>query len=156
MISSARPFLIQAGLWRSTLTYWVREQASLEASWDPQAEKKKIDDYTVVFEDLKLENFKNYKAVIGNFKIDNNKKKLNLSLNPEIRIYQQPSTLTYEASIRTGILKDYYLTMSNIDRSDYYNIKFQKKPFMLWIWVSVILISAGGLVRLFKNENKIS
>ncbi len=119
-------------------------------------EKKKIDDYTVEFEDLKLENFKNYKAVVGNFKIDNNKKKLNLSLNPEIRIYQQPSTLTYEASIRTGILKDYYLTMSNIDRSDYYNIKFQKKPFMLWIWVSVILISAGGLVRLFKNENKIS
>ena len=44
LISSARPFLIQAGLWRSTLTYWVREQASLEASWDPEAEKKKIDE----------------------------------------------------------------------------------------------------------------
>ena len=48
---------------------------------------------------------------------------------------KNPNTLTYEASIRTGILKDYYITMSNIDRSDYYNIKFQKKPFMFWIWI---------------------
>ena len=44
--------------------------------------------------------------------------------------------------------------MSNIDRSDYYNIKFQKKPFMFWIWLSVILISFGGFLRLFEYENK--
>ena len=75
-------------------------------------------------------------------------------MSPEIRIYENPSTLTYEASIRTGPLKDYYITMSNVDRSDYYNIKFQKKPFMMWIWISVILISLGGLLRLFKNKNE--
>ena len=63
--------------------------------------------------------------------------------------------ITYEASIRSGILKDYYITMSNIDRSDYYNIKFQKKPFMIWIWISVILISLGGFkIRFFKNAKK--
>ena len=55
--------------------------------------------------------------------------------------------------ITTELLKDYYLTMSNIDRSDYYNIKFQKKPFMIWIWISVIFISLGGFLRVFKNEN---
>ena len=27
----ARHLLLQAGLWRATLVYWVREQASLEA-----------------------------------------------------------------------------------------------------------------------------
>ena len=73
------------------------------------------------------------------------------TLYPEIRIYDNPKTLTYEASIRSGFLKDYYLTMSNIDRSDYYNIKFQKKPFMIWIWLSVICLSIGGLIRFFKN-----
>ena len=77
-----------------------------------------------------------------------------MSMKPEIRIYENPSTLTYEASIRFGLLKDYYITMSNIDRSDYYNIKFQKKPFMIWIWISVIFISLGGFLRLFKNEKK--
>ena len=68
-------------------------------------------------------------------------KNFSQTLYPEIRIYQSPSTITYEASIRSGLLKDYYITMSNIDRSDYYNIKFQKKPFMIWIWISVIFIS---------------
>ena len=117
-------------------------------------ETKKFDNYSIKFKDLNLKVFKNYKAVIGEFKILNLRNNSEQSLTPEIRIYENPSTLTYEASIRTGLLKDYYITMSNIDRSDYYNIKFQKKPFMLWIWISVIIISLGGFLRLFKNGNK--
>jgi len=117
-------------------------------------ERKELKNYSVEFKDLKLENNINYKAVIGEFKIENLKTNFNHSLFPEIRIYKNPSTLTYEASIRSGLLKDYYITMSNIDRSEYYNIKFQKKPFMIWIWISVIFISFGGFLRLFKNAKK--
>ena len=117
-------------------------------------ERKEFENYSVEFKDLRLEDFKNYKAVIGEFKINNSQKNLDQSLYPEIRIYENPSTITYEASIRSGLLKDYYITMSNIDRSDYYNIKFQKKPFMMWIWISVIFISLGGFLRLFKNAKK--
>ena len=117
-------------------------------------EKKNFENYSLEFKDLKLESLKNYKAVIGEFKINNSQENLHRSLYPEIRIYENPSTITYEASIRSGLLKDYYITMSNIDRSDYYNIKFQKKPFMMWIWISVIFISLGGFLRLFKNAKK--
>ena len=117
-------------------------------------EREKFKNYSVEFKDLRLEDFKNYKAVIGEFKINNSQKNLDQSLYPEIRIYENPSTITYEASIRSGLLKDYYITMSNVDRSDYYNIKFQKKPFMMWIWISVIFISLGGFLRLFKNAKK--
>ena len=117
-------------------------------------EKKNFENYSLEFKDLRLEGFKNYKAVIGEFKINNSQENLHRSLYPEIRIYENPSTITYEASIRSGLLKDYYITMSNIDRSDYYNIKFQKKPFMMWIWISVIFISLGGFLRLFKNAKK--
>ena len=117
-------------------------------------DKKKFDNYSVEFKDLKLKNFKNYKAIIGEFKINNSQNNLDHSLFPEIRVYEYPNTITYEASIRSGLLKDYYITMSNIDRSDFYNIKFQKKPFMIWIWISVIFISLGGFIRLFKNAKK--
>ena len=117
-------------------------------------ETQKIDNYSIKFKNLQLKDFKNYKSIIGEFKINNSKNNSEQFLKPEIRIYENPSTLTYEASIRTGLLKDYYITMSNIDRSDYYNIKFQKKPFMLWIWISVIFISLGGFLRLFKNDIK--
>ena len=117
-------------------------------------DKKKFENYSVEFKDLKLKNLKNYKAIIGEFKINNSQNNLDHSLFPEIRVYEYPNTITYEASIRSGLLKDYYITMSNIDRSDFYNIKFQKKPFMMWIWISVIFISLGGFIRLFKNAKK--
>tara|TARA_B100000963_G_scaffold278688_1_gene247074 strand:- start:7318 stop:9204 length:1887 start_codon:yes stop_codon:yes gene_type:complete len=113
--------------------------------------KKSFDNYSLEFKDLTLREFQNYKAVIGEFKINNKSQKFNQTLYPEIRIYQNPNTLTYEASIRSGFLKDHYLTMSNIDRSEYYNIKFQKKPFMIWIWISVVFLALGGFIRIFKN-----
>ena len=114
-------------------------------------ETKKFNNYSIKFQNLELENYSNYKAIIGELIIKDVKTEKKNILRPEIRIYNNPQTLTYEASIRTSILKDYYLTMSNIDRSDYYNIKFQKKPLMIWIWISVIMITVGGFLRLFKN-----
>ncbi|MDB9705393.1 heme lyase CcmF/NrfE family subunit [Pelagibacteraceae bacterium] len=115
---------------------------------------KQFENFSIKFQKLQQKEFKNYTAIVGKFKIKDLQKKSEQFLNPEIRIYKNPSTLTYEASIRTGLLRDYYITMSNIDRSDYYNIKFQKKPFMIWIWISVIFISVGGFLRLFQNANK--
>ena len=114
-------------------------------------ETKNFDNYTIKLENIELKNFSNYKAIIGKLIISNTKNEEKNILKPEIRIYENPQTLTYEASIKTSILKDYYLTMSNIDRSEYYNIKFQKKPLMIWIWISVIMIAFGGFLRLFTN-----
>jgi cytochrome c-type biogenesis protein CcmF len=114
-------------------------------------ETKKFENYSIQLQNLDLKNYKNYQSVIGKLEIKNiNSNQINI-LNPEIRIYEKPKTLTYEAAIKTSLIKDYYLTMSNIDRSDYYNIKFQKKPLMAWIWISVIMIVVGGFVRLFSN-----
>ena len=112
-------------------------------------EIKKFDNYSIEFKNLELKDFTNYQAVVGEFEILKGKDR-NI-LKPEIRIYSNPKTLTYEASIKTSFIKDRYLTMSNIDRSDYYNIKFQEKPLMIWIWLSVIMIVIGGLLRFFKN-----
>ncbi len=125
---------------------------SLEKDYNIKlGETKKFDNYSIELQNLDLKNYKNYQAVIGKLEIKNiNSNQTNI-LNPEIRIYDNPKTLTYEAAIKTSLIKDYYLTMSNIDRSDYYNIKFQKKPSMAWIWISVIMIVVGGSIRLFSN-----
>ena len=112
---------------------------------------KKIDNFEFNFQNMELKEFSNYKAVVGKIKINDLSASEERILKPEIRIYANPETLTYEASIQTNFLRDYYLTMSNIDRSEYYNIKFQKKPFMIWIWVSVLMISLGGFLSLFRN-----
>jgi cytochrome c-type biogenesis protein CcmF len=125
---------------------------SLEKDYNIKlGETKKFENYSIQLQNLDLKNYKNYQAVIGKLEIKNIHSNQSNILNPEIRIYDKPKTLTYEAAIKTSLIKDYYLTMSNIDRSDYYNIKFQKKPLMAWIWISVIMIVVGGSIRLFGN-----
>ena len=113
--------------------------------------KETFNEYEIHFESLESKEKKNYKAIVGNFIFSDLKKNTKEVLKPEIRIYTQPETLTYEASIKTKVTSDIYLTMSNISRSDFYNIKFQKKPLMIWIWFSAILISFGGFMRLRKK-----
>tara|TARA_B100000686_G_scaffold13109_1_gene12591 strand:- start:2307 stop:4193 length:1887 start_codon:yes stop_codon:yes gene_type:complete len=126
--------------------YSVEEDFNLKVG-----EIKNFDNYQINFQSLKKDDRKNYQAIVGNFVVIDSKNNLKEVLKPEIRVYNYPETLTYEASIRTKIYSDKYLTMSNIARSDYYNIKFQEKPLMIWIWISAIMISVGGFVRLFKK-----
>ena len=61
--------------------------------------QKKIDNIEIKFEDLKIEKRENYNAIIGNFNILELKKNYRKNLNPEIRIYNNPQTLTFESAI---------------------------------------------------------
>ena len=133
----------------------INHQQSIEIDFNLKVgEKKIVSNYQFYFEDIKTKQNKNYKSLIGGFKITNLKKKNVQYLNPEIRIYENPETLTYEAAIKSKVTSDLYLTMSNISRSEFYNIKFQKKPFMIWIWVSAFMIAFGGLIQLMKKKNE--
>ena len=134
----------------------INHQFSLEEDFNLKVGGiKKINSYEINFEKITIKEEKNYKVAIGSFKLTNLKNNLVQYLNPEIRIYSNPETLTYEAAIKTKITSDFYLTMSNVSRSDFYNIKFQNKPFMIWIWVSAFMITVGGFMQLAlkKNEN---
>ena len=77
---------------------------------------------------------------------------LRKNLKPEIRVYDQPETLTFETAIISNLRQDLYITMSNIDGSEFYNIKFQIRPFMLWIWFAAFLTTSGGILRIFLRK----
>ena len=131
----------------------INNHFSLEKDFNLKVgDKVKFENYKLDFKDLSIKERKNHKAIIGNFTFLNKMTGVEEKLFPEIRIYDQPKTLTYEASIKTKLSHDVYLTMSNIERSDYYNIKFQKKNFMIWIWLSAFIITIGGFLRLFKKN----
>ncbi len=119
-----------------------------------EGEKKETKNYIVKFENLKTLEKNNYRSLVGHFQVLDKKKLIIKNLNPEIRFYNQPETITYEASIKTSFFSDTYLTMSNISDTNIFNIKFQRKPFMNFIWISVLLISCGGLLNFF-NRKKI-
>tara|TARA_Y100001970_G_C14244775_1_gene867368 strand:+ start:1704 stop:3584 length:1881 start_codon:yes stop_codon:yes gene_type:complete len=115
---------------------------------------KTYKNYVIKFEDLKVFNKKNYKSVEGSFIIVNSNKLSKETLKPEIRMYNQPQILTYEASIKSKIFSDTYITMSNLSDSEFYNVKFQTKPYMNFIWLSVLLISFGGIINFLRVQKK--
>ena len=118
-------------------------------------EIKKTDQYIIKFENLEEKSVKNYKSIVGYFNISDKKTSKTKELKPEIRVYDKPITITYEASIDSNLFSDTYLTMSNISETDVFNIKFQVKPFMNLIWFSVLLLSLGGLLNfLSRNKNE--
>ena len=118
-------------------------------------EIKKTDHYIIKFDNLEEKSVKNYKSIVGYFNILDKKTSKTKELKPEIRVYDKPITITYEASIDSNLFSDTYLTMSNISETDIFNIKFQVKPFMNFIWFSVLLLSLGGLINfLSRNKNE--
>ena len=94
---------------------------------------------------------KNFKSIIGNFNIENAKGIIE-NLSPELRIYNQPNIVTSEADIKTSMMSDKFIVINVVQNQDYFNVRYQVKPFMLWIWLSVLLISFGGLLSLFKKN----
>ena len=93
----------------------------------------------------------NFNSIIAYFEIKDKSGKI-IKLNPEIRIYNQPIIITSEADIKTTLLEDKFLVMNLVKGKEYFNIRYQVKPFMIWIWISVSLLSLGGLMSLLKKR----
>jgi cytochrome c-type biogenesis protein CcmF len=105
----------------------------------------------IIFENISQKQEKNYKSIIAKFIIQDSKGKIE-NLSPELRIYNQPNIVTSEADIKTTLLSDKFIVINLVPNQELFNVRYQVKPFMLWIWISVILISIGGLMSFLKKE----
>ena len=114
-------------------------------------ERYNYKDGEIFFEKIEEKSQSNFNSIIGYFKVTNDKGKV-VELNPEIRFYNQPIIITSEADIRTTLLEDRFLVMNIVKGNEFFNIRYQVKPFMLWIWISVLIISLGGLISVFKKK----
>ena len=113
-------------------------------------DERKFLNKTIKFESIKVIKEQNYQSLIGEFNIKDENS--SLSLKPELRIYDQPQTITSEADISSTIFSDNFLVFNVLKNDGFYNVRYQIKPFMIWIWISVILISFGGLISLKKKN----
>ena len=105
----------------------------------------------IVFEKIIQRKEKNYNSITGNFSVQNLDGQKE-SLLPELRIYNQPNITTSEADIKTTLISDKFIVMNTVQNQEYFNIRYQVKPFMIWIWLSVLLIGVGGLLSLFRKN----
>ena len=107
----------------------------------------------IFLEKVEKQKRENYDSIIGHFQITDQNQKVEF-FKPELRIYNQPITVTSEADIKTNFFYDKFLVINVVQNQNYFNLRYQEKPFMMWIWFSVILISFGGILNLVILRNE--
>ena len=110
----------------------------------------KKDKIEINFQKIEQKKEKNFNSIIGTFKITDSENK-SITLKPQLRIFNQPNIITSEADIKTTLFSDKFMVMNVVQNQEYFNIRYQIKPFMIWIWISVIIITLGGLVSFYRK-----
>ena len=113
-------------------------------------DQRKFQDKVIKFENLSINDGINFKSLLAEFTIKD--KKNIITLKPELRIYNQPKTITSEADIFTTLYSDNFLVFNILKEDEYYNVRYQFKPLMLWIWLSALLISFGGIMSCLRKK----
>ena len=113
-------------------------------------DERKFKNKIIKFEKIKVKNEKNFQSLIAEFTILD--KESTLTLKPELRIFNQPKTITSEADIITTLYSDNFLVFNILKKDGYFNVRYQFKPLMIWIWLSVIMISLGGIISFLRSK----
>ena len=114
-----------------------------------KGEEKKLSSYLLKFENISKIKINNYTSLTAEIHVIQNDNIL--KFYPELRLYKVPETITSEADIKTNLFHDNLVVVNYLKETDYLNIRYQKKPFMLLIWLSAIMLAVGGLIGLRKN-----
>ncbi len=103
--------------------------------------------YTFRFDSVGERRGPNFNAARGTVTLLKNGKEIDV-LHPEKRIYfaqsQMPMT---EASIRTGITGDVYVSLGEpVEPAGSWTVRVYYKPFVTWIWGGCVLMAIGGFM----------
>ncbi len=113
----------------------------------------KTQGFVIKFQGINKIKKDNYEEIFGNFLVLKGNEKVQLT--PSIRKYDQPVQFTSETSIKTNFITDYYfaINLSEFEKNKIM-VRFYYKPFMFWIWFSVLLIAFGGIYQTFRARNE--
>ena len=104
----------------------------------------------ITLQNINQRDEKNFNSVVANFKVIHSDGQID-QMSPELRIYNQPNIVTSEADIKTTMMRDKFIVINLVQNQEYFNVRYQDKPLMLWIWVSVLLLSLGGILSFMRR-----
>ena len=97
----------------------------------------------------------NYVAAQGRVVVSKNGKFVT-ELNPEKRQYNASGMPMTEAAIRTGLLRDLYVSLGeSIPDTNAWAVRVYIKPFVDWIWAGCFLMALGGIVAISDRRYRI-
>lgn len=106
------------------------------------------DDLYVSLKNIKFAESPVYYRQIAEFDVQTHNTKL--TLRPENRLYKVENSLSQEVDIYSFITHDLYAVLSKID-NDIITASISYKPMMIFIWLSVVLMSLGFGFLLIKK-----
>ena len=120
----------------------------------------KVNDSIVVghhdflFSSISQKKEKNYHTIKANFEMQQHGGTLK-KLQPEIRFYETPPTITSETSIARMFFKDIYIVMNVPENQEFINVRIHIKPFMNFIWLSVLMMIFGGSLSIIMRKRSL-
>ncbi|MFA7399850.1 MAG: heme lyase CcmF/NrfE family subunit [Sideroxydans sp.] len=111
--------------------------------------------YEFRFDGVTEVNGANYVAAQGRVSVSKDGKFVT-ELNPEKRQYNASGMPMTEAAIRTGLLRDLYVSLGEpIPDTDAWAVRVYIKPFVDWIWAGCFLMALGGIVAISDRRYRI-
>ena len=113
-------------------------------------EKINVGSYIIKLESTKNIKGSNYDGIQGIFKVnDINGRDLGF-LYPEKRFYVTQKTTMTESSVKKIWFDDLYLSLGEQLDNETWIIRAYYKPFIMFLWIGVILIGLGGIFSLLQ------
>jgi cytochrome c-type biogenesis protein CcmF len=118
-------------------------------------ETVEIAGYTMTFKGVEMVPGPNYTA--GRATIIASKGGRDIAtMNPELRLYQQPQTQTTFTSIHTNFFADLYVAVGEAQGAEgAFVTRFYYEPLVPFLWYGVILMALGGFVSLTDRRHRV-
>ena len=106
-------------------------------------------DKIATLENIKFSQNDNYYRQIAVFKIEHGND--HVILQPENRLYKTENSLSQEADIYSYLFQDIYAVISRV-KGEIVEAQIYFQPFIMFIWLSIIMISLGFLISAFDKR----
>ncbi|MGB0468459.1 MAG: heme lyase CcmF/NrfE family subunit [Pontibacterium sp.] len=115
--------------------------------------------YEFVFEGARHIQGPNYESDMGRIQVLKDGEPYTV-LYPEKRFYKARGNVMTEAAIDPGLFRDLYVAMGEPLENGAWAVRMQYKPFIRWIWLGGLFMTAGGLLaasdRRYRKKSKSS
>ena len=112
--------------------------------------------YEFRFDGVREQQGPNYVAAEGSVSVSKDGK-LVAELHPEKRTYNASGMPMTEAAIRSGLLRDLYVSLGEpIPDTSAWAVRVYIKPFVDWIWVGCLLMALGGVLAVSDRRYRIN
>ena len=135
----------------SAITAWEVEDIRVATPGD----RFEVAGLTVEFTDLGTHRGPNYTALRGTFAVGDGSGGIAV-IQPERRHYEVAGSRTTEAGIDSGLLRDIYIVIGDVQADGSMTVKTYIKPLANWIWLGAVMMAIGGAASLSDRRYRVA